>query len=224
MAIEHDVKTEVIETRIPVESVANSAKVLTGGFVGKGFGGLAAIVLSILGLAGLGAPVMACVAAIVIGAAMLWEGGAVLSQFDNVVSGSTFGSVLKIEAGTLLLLACGLGGGTLSVLALLGIHRAAMISIAAIVYGAALAAGSSVTYAVELALPWREKRPAEAFPGSRAGASGVEILAGLGAVVLGILALSGFAVLPLNLIAALTIGTAVLFSGAVTSSEFMRML
>lgn len=223
MPTEHATETVA---RVPVMTIERSAKALFSGFAGKGLLGLGAISLTIIGLAGVAPHYMMTIGAICVGVALLWEGSSVLSEFNRVVSGATFGSRVRIEAGTLTLCAGGLGGLVLSILALLGFHPLGLVSIAAIAYGAALLVGSYVTYGIELALPWNEKRPTETFPGSRAAASGVEDLAGVGSVVLGIIALGTAAAyaLPLNLIAMLAIGCAALFSGAVTGGEFTRML
>ncbi|HVE14771.1 MAG TPA: hypothetical protein VNI01_15350 [Elusimicrobiota bacterium] len=222
MAIEHEVHRErgVFGHRTP-DHVAN---VLTGGYVGEGVGGLACAVLCVLGLAEIVPGLMNSIAAIVAGATLAWIGGAVLSQFNKAVIGANFGSRLRIETGTLALCVGGTAGIVLSILALLGIHAEVLTSITAIVYGAALLLGSYVACGIDIAVPRWKQRPIETFPGSRAAALGIGVLAGIGAAVLGILGLAGIAVATLNLVAILSVGGALMLAGSVTSAEFVKML
>ena len=65
-----------------------------GGFV-DALGGVATIVLAVVGLAGVKSEMMAAIATIVFGVALLVEGGAMLSEYANIVfpSGSRSASI-----------------------------------------------------------------------------------------------------------------------------------
>lgn len=105
-------------------------KRMSGELMGEVIGALAVIALTIAGLAGAGAAVLASIATIVLGAALLLEGG-------------VFAGTLSIERGEWTSTGF-LGGATgivLGILALLGVVPGTLVAAATIVFGAALLFG-----------------------------------------------------------------------------------
>ena len=101
----------------------------------------------------------------------------------------------------------GLAGIVLGVLALLGVSRLELLSIAPVVFGAGLMIASAAMTRFEHSL--HVERGSEAVYVS----SGADVLVGAGAIVLGILALIGIAPMTLSLIGILGVGAAALMSG-----------
>jgi hypothetical protein len=160
-------------------------KRMAGGVMGEAIASIAVVALAIVGLAGVYSEILAAVAAIVFGAAILIEGGFFASTQTEFASqpaeaGASFSSEF-------------LGGITavvLGILALLGVYPAPLIAIALLVLGASyLLSGGTTDF-------------------------GGHLLGGLAATVLGILAVVGLDRLPLTLVGLLVLGGMALFSGA----------
>jgi hypothetical protein len=127
----------------------------------------------------------------------------------------------------------GTAGIVLGVLALIGIYTVELTSIAVIAFGAALVFGSNAVWSVH-----RMKRSvyraggAVSVTGSEilatemaAGSAGVQCLAGLAAIVLGILAVTGTHSVVLSLVGLLVMGATLLLTGSTLSGVvqgFMR--
>ena len=109
----------------------------------------------------------------------------------------------------------GLAGLVLGILGLLGVSRIELLSVAPVIFGAGLVISSAAMARFEQLL--RIQRGTEAVY----VASGADGLVGAGAIVLGIIALSGTAPLTLSLIAMLAVGAAVLMSGTSLASQLM---
>lgn len=188
-------------------------------------GGIAAGVLAILGLNGFDPEGMAGIATIVLGAAFLIQAGAILSEYAHVLyqsTGSSTASPLAGGDGLTAMFMVGAGGIVLGVLALLGIASAALIAIAVIAYGSALVLSSGSVRQLYMlrgeallsARSGRELLAAQMVSGS----AGIQLLSGLAAVVLGILAVAGHGTRVLTLAALLALGVTVLMSGSALSS------
>ncbi len=217
--IEERRETTPSETR----AYEKAAKVITGGAVGEGIGGAATIVLTILGLARLIPLTMAAVSGIVVGGALMWEGGMLASQF-NKLTGESFASRVQFGSGMGAQFVGGAAGCVLSILALLGVYPVALVSIAAIVYGVVLAVSSISTYSVDVSLPWKSAGNQAAYQGGVFGAAGVQFMTGFAAAVLGILGLVGLATLTLDLVAMLCVGSAILLSGTAISARVFKSI
>jgi energy-coupling factor transporter transmembrane protein EcfT len=129
-----------------------------GGFA-DALGGVATIVLAVVGLAGFRPEIMVAIATIVFGAALLIEGGAILSEYAQII----------------------LPGGTVS---------------------------GSVIIANEMA----------------SGSSGMQLLAGLAAIVLGTLALAGAVPIVLTLAALLALGATLILTGSSLSATVLSLM
>jgi hypothetical protein len=185
------------------------AGTLVGGLVAAG-----AAALAIIALAGLFPRLLVSVATIGVGAAFLFEGAAIVSRLSDLLYEVTEGKSEAIElgAGTTGETLAGLAGVTLGILAILGVVPAILISSAAIIFGAGLVIGAGANMRInELTMGHREEHPMARSIAREAvkATTGLQVLAGLGAITLGILALAGVEPLTLTLVAML--GVAVVF-------------
>lgn len=200
-----------------------------GGFV-DALGGIATIVLAVIALSGVKSDILLSIATIVFGAALLIQGGAMLSEFAQIevaaeMPASTSG------AGLSGLFLVGVAGIVLGVLALLGVYPLILTSVAAIAFGGALVVSASAVWQL---LTSRSVASRFQSRGSMlnaiasdvaAGSSGVQGMAGLAVIVLGILAVSGTYSLALTLVALLVAGAAIVMTGSTLSGTmigFMR--
>ncbi|CCJ08829.1 hypothetical protein [Methylocystis sp. SC2] len=210
-----------------------------GGLI-DAIGGVATIVLVICGLVGIAPPMMVAIATIVFGVALLIQGGAMLSEYTQVVfpGGVRTSSVEQMGGNSLaLVFLVGAAGIVLGVLSLLGISAAVLTPVAAIGYGTALLLSSNAVWRLyvlrrasaqmETAVGQSQHVGAEMLASEMAsGSAGIQALAGLAAIVLGILALAGnTADLTLNLVALLALGSTIVLTGSTLSAtvlSFMR--
>lgn len=205
-----------------------TAKVIAGGSLAEGIAGAAAIALAILGLGGVYPMYMLIIATIAVGAALLFEGGAISSRVSNLIdeSGVSPFDISEIGSGMTAEFFAGIAGVVLGVLALLGIYPMLMISIAAIVFGAALVLGSGTTSRLNSFAYGKLENVAARMLSREAvyAASSVQLLIGIGAVTLGILALVGVAPpVTMCLIAMLIVGFSDMLSGSAISSRMMGL-
>lgn len=200
-------------------------KVLLAGTAAEGIAGIGAIVLAIIGLANRWPEYMLPIATIAVGAALLFEGGAITARFTNLLTMAR-GQVDTREFGigmTTEFLG-GIVGVILGILALVGIAPLTLVPVAAIIFGASLLLGSVA--AANLNAVWAsatEEREVvrEVTREAVIASSGVQILIGLGAIALGILALLGFNPMVLSLVAMLSLGLSDLLSGTAIMSRIM---
>lgn len=210
-----------------------------GGLI-DAIGGVATIVLVICGLVGIAPPMMVAIATIVFGVALLIQGGAMLSEYTQVVfpGGVRTSSIEQMGGNSLaLVFLVGAAGIVLGVLSLLGISAAVLTPVAAIGYGTALLLSSNAVWRLyvlrrasaqmETAVGQSQHVGAEMLASEMAsGSAGIQALAGLAAIVLGILALAGSpADLTLNLVALLALGSTIVLTGSTLSAtvlSFMR--
>ncbi|MDA8175224.1 MAG: hypothetical protein M0018_11680 [Nitrospiraceae bacterium] len=198
-----------------------SQGVMAAGTVAEGFASIGAIVLAIIGLAGEFPGIVLPVASIVLGAAFLFEGGAVTARFSNLLSLAR----VPAEAGELgygmtAEFAGGLTGIVLGVLALVGIQALILMQVAVIVFGTALLVSMSSTARISSAMfQLSEQREAvrEVTKGSVYSAGGLQIMAGIGVITLGIISLVATHSAILPLVSMLVLGVAILLSGAAAS-------
>lgn len=211
-------------------STTSSEAAAYGGFA-DALGGIATIVLAIIGLAGIRPDVLTSIATVVFGAALLIQGGAMLSEFAQ------FDAVPEPHAGasggglsTLFLV--GVAGIVLGVLALLNIHPTMLTAIAAIAFGAALVISTPAVWhlltsrSVESRFVTRPPVVQVIASEVAAGSAGVQCMTGLAAIVLGILAVAGVFTTSLTLVALLAAGSALLLTGSSLSGTmigFMRL-
>jgi len=191
-----------------------------GGSMAEAIGGVATIVLAIIGLAGanLRVDIMA-IATIVVGASLILEGGAIASSFRRALfslEGAGGGSA-DVSGAAMFEFLAGFTGIVLGILSLLHVGAVNyLVSVAIIVFGATLLLSSNAVSQLESfwssASYQSESSRSLAQTSSEAGAGGL-MLVGLASIVLGILAVVGINTAILNLVALLVLGTAILLSG-----------
>lgn len=213
-----------------------------GGSAVEAAGGLGVIVLSVIGLAGTAPTFMASIAGIIFGVALLAQGGTIAAAFSRLLEKISGGVLGATELGGGMTLEF-LGGGAavvLGILALIGEHPEILIAVLVIGAGATLMFSAGTTQRLN-------DLKAEASGASEiarrvahtAGSSAVsaQILAGLTAVVLGIVALvyhpaaqaqaaaqtSGSVDLMLVLVGLLVLGAAITLSGMALNGKLTRI-
>ena len=209
-----------------------------GGFA-DAIGGVATIVLAVLGLAGVLPTMMVGIATVVFGVALLIQGGTMLSEYARIIfpSGVKAISIDQFGGNSLsIVFLVGAAGIVFGVLALLGIHATELTSIALIAFGTALVLSSKAVwhlYALKHAAMMTNEAEST-LPGSEilasemaSGSAGIQALAGLAAGVLGVLALAGTGIdsLILILVALLGLGATLVLTGSTLSGtvlSFMR--
>jgi hypothetical protein len=185
-------------------------------------GGIAAAVIAIVGLTGFQPEVMTAIAVIVFGAAMLIQGGALLSEYTGAMQVVPAATATAGDGGTAALFLGGGAGTVLGILALLGIAAAALTAVAILVFGAALLLSSSSVrrlFTLQAAARRATARSAtELLAGEMAsGSAGIQLAAGLAAIVLGILAAAGTRPQTLILAALIVLGVTFIVTGSALS-------
>jgi len=211
-------------------STASSDVASYGGFV-DALGGIATIVLAIIALAGVKPEILVSIATVVFGAALLIQGGAMLTEFALIESGPETESAAATGGSLSALFLVGFAGIVLGVLALLGVHAPVLTAVSAIAFGAALVISSSAVWQLltsrSVSARFQTRSPMLRVMASEvtAGCSGLQAMAGLAVIVLGILAIAGIFTGPLTLIAFLVAGAALVLTGSTLSATmtgFMR--
>jgi hypothetical protein len=209
-------------------SVETGAREVTnyGGLVDAA-GGAATVVLAIIGLAGTRTDMLLAIATVVFGAALLIQSGTILSELTHMMfPAGAAAQADEFSAGGLTIeFVVGTAGIVLGVLALLGLYSIELIAITVIAFGAAIVFGSNSVWSV-----YRMKRALvrsggrHAISGSEilanemaAGSAGLQAFAGLAAIVLGILAVTGNSPVILSLVALLVMGSTILLTGSTLS-------
>ncbi|MEW6325719.1 MAG: hypothetical protein AB1515_10085 [Nitrospirota bacterium] len=205
-----------------------AAQMLVGGSTMEGAAGTGAVILAILGLVGIVPLYMAPIAAICIGAALLFQWGMVAWRLSRIAR-QTGGTVMKrtgYGAGSTVEFMGGAAGIVLGVLALLGQVPMILVGASAVVFGGALLVGGSTINSLRAlrTSPWFAGRMAYVADQSIAAVAGTQLFAGVGAGALGILALMGIAPVILNLTAMLVLGCAILFSGTTIGAKANSLL
>jgi hypothetical protein len=175
----------------PVAAAAN-------GGLADPIGGIASIVLAIVALTGAHPETMVSIAVIVFGATLLIRGGTVLSEYEAAMFpvGTASASPEQFGLGGLsTLFLAGVAGIVLGILALLGIAAETLTTISVIAFGAALLLSSNSLKNLSLLQTSSSgsgaPRTGAELLGSEmaSGATGIQMLAGLAVIVLGVVAL-----------------------------------
>jgi hypothetical protein len=205
-----------------------STEAATYGGLVDATGGIVTVVLAIVALAGVHPNVIVPITVIVFGAALLIQGGTMLSEYTRIFSptiagAATFSGEQFGGSSLSALFLVGAAGIVLGVLALLNIAPAQLTAIAVIAFGSALVLSSNSVRHLYL-LRTSASAGTTAGMGSEmvagemaSGSAGVQMLAGLAAIVLGILAVSGTNPDVLTLAALLVLGATVILTGSTLS-------
>jgi hypothetical protein len=206
-----------------------------GGFVDAA-GGVVTVVLAIVGLAGTNPNLLLSIATIVFGAALLIQGGTMLSEYARIIfpPDAAVAPVGQFGGGTLsAVFLAGAAGIVLGILAIIGINPPVLTAAAIIAFGAALIISSSSVWHLHqlnrIALtgaPQRTASGSEILANEMAfGSASLQALAGLAAAVLGVIALTGQNTATLSLVALLALGGTLILTGSTLSAtvlSFMR--
>lgn len=190
-----------------------------GGTTAEAVAGLAAGTLAILGLAGVLPFYMTTIGVIAAGAALFIEGAAVAGAYAKLSYDTAVPETQQLEVGGGFG-AQGIGGAAaivLGILSLVGILPQILVPISVMVLGAALLLGGAARPELNFAqLGVRGATPHARYLAHQAiiGTSGVLSLVGIGALVLGILALVQGPTLELSMVAILAVGAAELLGGS----------
>lgn len=207
-----------------------------GGLV-DAIGGVATIVLAIIALSGVNQPLLGAIATIVFGAALLIQAGTMLTEYTKLAVPTAIvgsgGEVLGGGGGGIsALFLVGAAGIVLGVLALLNIYSQVLMAVAVIAFGAALLLSSYSVWhlyrakqAVHRLDAMRVYSGGEILAGEMAsGSAAVQCLAGLAAIVLGIVAVTGTYTIVLTLVALLVLGATVLLTGSTLTGAMMGFM
>lgn len=207
---------------------ARSERVITTtGTIAEAAGSIAVIVLSIIGLAQTTtSATIVAVTTIVLGAALLAEGGALAGEYSRI---ATVGTATTMTADNLLSgMSLQVYGGAialvLGILAILGISTEILCSAALILVGGVLllTAGTApqIRQMSQMSTPVGTMQSV-----SMSGMTGFQFLNGVAAIVLGILSLAGHStesVRSLILVGFLVVGGAMTIGVTAMSGNFMR--
>jgi len=220
--------TQIQEAGHPMEGpteIHKTAEVVTSGSMVETIAGGAALVLSIIALAGIEGMTLSAVVCIVLGSALLLQGWAMGARYTHLIHETETGwwsTAAELGGGVTVGFLAGACGIVLGLLTLLGMADTVLLPVAAIVFGGALlltcGATSKLNY---LLMTQGETEPKQHVlaRGGVAAAASLQVLLGLGAVVLGILALLHIEWMMLMLIGLLAVSTSTIFSGAAVSGR-----
>jgi hypothetical protein len=188
-------------------------------------GGLAAVVLTILGLAKIYPFFMVSIATIAIGAVLLFKALAIAAEYPKFFSQT--GARGELSSGMSAELLAGGAGIILGILSLLGIEFQPLTAIAVIVFGAGLVFGASIVKSLNMLKAQAagaeiiSQRVSEEIV---AASMSTQVFVGVGAVILGILSLIGLQPIVLTLIALLAIGASSLLTGSAVTGRLVSIL
>lgn len=205
----------------------HTIKMISAGSLAEGIVGAASGTIAIIGLFGLYPVVMLSVAAIGAGAALLLQGGAVAGRLPALLDEAEENRMESSELGGGMV-AEFLGGSTgvvLGILSLMSVGPRILLPAAVIVLGITLLLSSGISARMNSVVIHRSEESdhlREVGRQSVEAAAGAQMLIGIGALVLGIVALSGVNPVPLSLAAMLGLGVSDLLSGTAIAARLMR--
>ncbi|MCX5684095.1 MAG: hypothetical protein NT049_10465 [Planctomycetota bacterium] len=201
-------------------------EILAGGSSTEAVGAAGSIVISIVGLAGYIPQMLAAIATIAIGGALLIQGAWLTQRFSqlfNKVSEGRLGGV-EFGGGITVEVLGGIAGVALGILGLLDYAPMLLLPVAAIVFGGSLVLGSYATCrlnSLAIVASGVPERVEAATRDALFAASGVDFFIGFGVIAMGILALLGFSPTILTLVSTLGVATAVLLSGTAITGRIL---
>jgi len=202
------------------EQAKSAADMVSMGALIVAGAGVAAIVLSILGLANIAINGMLAVTTIVIGVAFILQGLEVLAEFSAAAEGD--GAAVPVSGGVTMELLVGGAGIVLGILALVVVNAMYLVPAALILFGAALlltGVSRSQSQSSSLRGEAASGTMREMARQSKLVASGAQLIVGIAAIILGVLAyVIPFYGQTLALVGLLAVGAALLLSSAAEAS------
>jgi hypothetical protein len=190
--------------------------------------GVAVIVLAIIGLADAAPRTMAALCCMAVGIAVVFEGAGVVGRYRRLASFYRRREHPEITGAMVAEVLGGIVGFAFGLLALAGIEPLACLSIASIVFGAALWLGTGAEVEMDSAKSALDPSDTRlAIHEAVVAASGARLLVALAAVTLGVLSVAGVAPLALILTASLLLGVALILGSVsigdrITPREYIR--
>lgn len=207
------------------------ARVEATGSLVEAAGGIAVIVLSIIALSRTGgSATLPSIAVIILGAALLAEGGTIATEFSRLLAMVTGGAMNAVDLGGGIATEIFVGASVLvlGVLALIGISPMTLISVAVIATGGMMlltAGGVHRMNHIRVQTGGTPEIAQSLILAAGSGAAAFQILAAIAAIVLGILALTSAAVtMAFTLVGLLVLGAAIVLSGTALTGSLMRVL
>jgi hypothetical protein len=192
------------------------------GYVVEGIGGIGAVVLAIIALTGTLALEFAAIAAIAIGVALIAEGGTITTRLWRFLSAAgEERKVAELGGGMSAELLGGVTGSLLGLLALLHIAPTVLVPVAAIVLGAAVLLGTGAMSEASAFTLGHTGRADVVARETIFAAAGAQMMVGIGAVVLGIVAIVGTHPVLLSLVAFLALGAWLVLGGTAVGGAVM---
>lgn len=200
----------------------------TSGSIAEAGGGVAVIILAIIGLVQGGNGFLVSIATIVLGVALFTEGASIAAQLSKLLASETGGSssIEWMGGGMATEMLAGGSAIVLGILALAGIQPMVLVPAAVITAGGALIlTAGAIDRLNQIKVETSElsdvaQRVAQV---SVSGAVGTQIIIGVAAIVLGIIALiSPAASAILTLIGMLVLGAATTLTGTTLTGKFIR--
>jgi hypothetical protein len=224
---ENERRAGVERRREPSKDEKVTVATMTGGAGLEVIGGGAAVVLAIIGLAGYLPMYMTAIATIAIGGGLLAHGAAAAARWNDTMqrAAADRNERVGVTSGLGAEVFGGAGAIALGILALAGVIPMTLLAVSAIVVGGAILIGAPAQPDIARLASDPNRRFDRVSYEAVEGTSGAMALAGVGAAVLGILALLGVGpVLTLVLVSMLAVGGAMFLGGSALTARFARTL
>ena len=219
------------ESRIsdaPTADEKTTTQVIAGGSGIELIGGLAAVVIAIVGVSSYLPFYMSAIATIAIGVALFAQGGAIAArwrQAERELVSNTRYERSEMIGGVGTEVFGGAVGIVLGILALAHVIPFVLMPVAAIVFGGSLLLGGAAQPELVQLAPEHDPKYARITYDAIQASGGVMVLTGIAAAVLGILALLHVGpVVTLTLVAMLCVGGALVLAGGALTARFARRL
>jgi hypothetical protein len=201
-------------------------EVVAGGSLAEAACGIGVIVLAILGLAGIFPFYLAAVGVLAMGAALTLEGAAIAVGYSRKLeaAGLSSAKVAEVGGGMTAETLGGVAGIVLGILSLVGVAWSVLLPVALIAFGGALMLGTGATARLDSMHECLADRTRRLLRETVNAAAGIQALAGIAAIVLGILGLVFADPIMFTLIGLLCTGAAGLLSGAAVGGRMLALL
>ncbi|AWV90266.1 hypothetical protein DN745_13370 [Bradymonas sediminis] len=209
----------------------DTAEVIAGGSMVGVVLGAGAATLGILGLIGFMPMLFTTIGMVAVGAGLIIAGGSMGAKYSDILSSSTSDTssgAVQAGGGITAETIGGAAGVALGVLAMMGVESLTLIPVGLIVLGGAMAFGAAATMHLSRLVisasgaPRFKQRVANE---SIKGGAFMQMVAGLGAAVLGVLSLLGVgAGFTFGLVGVIALGGGLLLSGLAVGGKLINML
>lgn len=209
------------------EERKRTAKVAAVGSVTEAVCGAAAVALAIIALVGVLPGLLASIAVIVLGVALLSQGGAIAANYNELMRPTEqdpSADMAEFGGGISTEFIGGVAGIVLGVLSLIGIIPQILLPVSVITLGAVTVMGAGVLAGLNRAridVTYYSNTMQRAARQAVDTAAGMEVMVGIGAIVVGILALIGIMPTVLTLVGILTLGAGLLIAGSAVGARMV---